>query len=191
MENFQVHFTSDCCSSVSKIHVGKEKNVDVSSRLAAAPPPGDRIIDGSVTGCRIQGRWGRFRGTRTHIPEWQEDGTTTNFNFNSSTADGYNLEVPFTGGLALRILVNASTAQDDGPVPHQTLKVNLCILSVRSLDSGINLNTNDATLSKNIHCQRTKQLTLDNFLLVRDRDKLPLRRQRTANTAGDQDRFQG
>ena len=155
-----------------KFMLEREKNVDVPSRLTAAPPHGDRIIDGSVTGCRIQGRWDGFRGTRTHIPEWKEDGTTTNFNFNSSTADSHSLEVPSTGGLTLRILVNASPAQDDGPVPHQTSEVNLRILSGQSLDRGVNLNTNDATLSKNIHCQRTKQLTLDDFLQVRDRDKL-------------------
>ena len=51
MENFQVPSTRNHRSSVSKIHVGKEKNVDVSSRLTAAPPPGDCIIDGSVTEC--------------------------------------------------------------------------------------------------------------------------------------------
>ena len=54
----------------------------------------------------------------------------------------------------------------------RTLEANLHILSGRSLDTGINLNTNDATLSKNIHYQRTKQSTLDNFLQVKDRNKL-------------------
>ena len=53
------------------------------------------------------------------------------------------------------------------------LEVNLRILSGRSLDSGVNLNTHNATLSKNIHCQYTTQLTLDKFLQVKDRDKLP------------------
>ena len=68
------------------------------------------------------------------------------------------------------------------------MEVNSCILSGRSSDIGVNLNTNDATLAtatgdpascvnlskkKNIHCWRAKQSTLDNFLQVKDRDKLP------------------
>ena len=153
MEILQVPSTSDCYrSSVSKKSCWKGENVDVLSRWTADPPPGDRIIDGSVTGCRIQGRWGRFGRTRTHSPERQVNETTTNFNFNSSTTDGISLEVIFTGRLAQSIVVNTSPAKVDGLVPCQTSTVNLLILSGRSLDSGVDLNTNDATLSKNIHC---------------------------------------
>ena len=94
--------------------------------------------------------------------------------------------------------MNASPTQHDSIVTHQnvittgtnsprTLEVNLRILSGPSLDSGVNLNTNDATLStatgdltssvnlskeKNIHCRCAKQLTPDKFLQEK-RDKLP------------------
>ena len=107
---------------------------------------------------------------------------TTNINFNSPTTDGFSLQVTFTGGLAHSIVVNASPIQHDSPVARQnvitsatnsplTLEVHSHILSGWSLDSSVNLNTNDVTLSaatgnqassvnlskeKNVHCQRAK-----------------------------------
>ena len=152
MKKFTYLLQQNYRSSVSKKSCWKGENVDVLSRWTADPPPGDRIIDGSVTGCRIQGRRDMFGGTCTHSPEWQEGGTTTNINFNNSSADDFSLEVTSTDGLAQSILVNASPVQDDGLVPRQTSAVNLRIPSGRSLDRGVNLNTNDATLSKNIRC---------------------------------------
>ena len=124
---------------------------------------------------------------------------TTNINFNFLITDGFRLQVTFIGGLAQSIVVNASPTQHDSPVtpqnvittatnsPH-TSEVNTRILSGRSLDIVINLNTNNVTLStatgdptssvnlskkKNIHCRRAKQLTLNDFLQVKDRNKLP------------------
>ena len=190
MENFHVPSTSESRSLVSKFSCWKGEKVDVFSPWIASPPPGYRTKDNSVTACRIQGEWDRFGGTCTHSPKRQEDGKTTDINFKSSTTDSFSLEVTSTGGLAHSIFVNASPTRDDGPATRQKSEVNLRILSSRSLDSGVNLNTNNATLSKNIHCRRTKQLTLDDFLHIKDK-KNTIRRQRTANTAGAHVPFQG
>ena len=158
MEKFQVPSTSADRSSVSKKSYWKGESVDVSSKWTASLPHEDHTHNNSVAGCLIQGRWDMFEGACTHSPERQEDGTTTNINFNSLTTDGFSLQIIFIGELAHSIVVDVSPTQHNIPITHQnvisnatnsprTSIVNLLILSGRSSDISIKLNKIDATLS--------------------------------------------